>query len=144
VKPILNTFPFQLEPWTKVNEYTRKEGSYAGWRTLLLTVADNKVTYYVDGKLFAEHSEQVYPEDYMSMNFNLWFMPKGADDSLGPVDSPELRQYQQDIDWVFHKAGVALTPAEVDELVASFRRNATRFIDRVSEQNPPLPSPCGL
>lgn len=135
---------FQLEPWTKVNEYTRKEGSYAGWRTLLLTVANNKVRYYVDGEFFSEHSEKVYPEDFMSMNFNLWFMPKGADDSLGPVDSPELREYQQDIDWVFHQADVVLSPEEVNKMVADFRQRSVSFIDRVPERNPPLPSPCGL
>lgn len=79
---------FQLEPWTKVNEFSRKEGSYAGWHTLVLTVADKKLIYYVDGQLFSEHSSAVYPEDFMSINFNLWFMPKGADGSQGPVDSP--------------------------------------------------------
>ncbi|MBW8807580.1 MAG: glycoside hydrolase family 16 protein, partial [Lysobacter sp.] len=84
---------FQLEPWTKVNEFSRKQGSYAGWHTLVLTVADKKVTYYVDGQLFSEHSSAVYPEDFMSINFNLWFMPKGADGSKGPVDSPEMREY---------------------------------------------------
>ncbi len=135
---------FQLEPWTKVNEYTRKAGSYAGWHTLVLTVADNKVIYYVDGQLFAEHTSAVYPEDFMSINFNLWFMPKGADGSQGPVDSPELREYQEDIDWVFFREGVALSTAEVEALVAGYRSNKVAYLDGVKEQNPPLPSPCGL
>lgn len=135
---------FQLEPWTKVNEYTRKPGSYAGWHTLLLTVTDNKVTYYVDGQLFSEHSSAVYPEDFMSINFNLWFMPKGADGSQGPVDSPELREYQEDIDWVFFREGVALSTAEVEALVGGYRTHKVAFIDEVKEQNPPLSSPCGL
>lgn len=135
---------FQLEPWTKVNEFTRHEGSYAGWRTLVFTVADNRVSYYVDGKLFAEHSEKVYPEDFMSINFNLWFMPKGADDSLGPVDSPEQREYHEDIDWVFHKAGVAMSPQQVERAVAELRKHQVKYLDQVAEQQPPLPSPCGL
>jgi hypothetical protein len=135
---------FQLEPWTKVNEFTRQEGSYAGWRTLVFIVADNRVRYYVDGKLFAEHSEKVYPEDFMSINFNLWFMPKGADDSLGPVDSPEQREYHEDIDWVFHKAGVAMSPQQVERAVAELRKNQVKYRDQVAEQQPPLPSPCGL
>lgn len=135
---------FQLEPWTKVNEFTRKDQSYAGWRTLVFTVADNKVRYYVDGEFFSEHSEAVYPEDFMSINFNLWFMPKGADDSLGPVDSPDLREYQQDIDWVFHQANVALSPQAVEELVTKLRSEGVAYRDDVKEQNPPLPSPCGL
>lgn len=135
---------FQLEPWTKVNENTRVEGSYAGWRTLMLTIADNKLTYYVDGKVFSVHSSAVYPEDFMSINFNLWFMPKGADGSIGPVDSPELREYQQDIDWVFFQEGVALTPAELAAQVSHLQNTGIDYVDDVQEQSPPLPSPCGL
>ncbi|QQP97800.1 glycoside hydrolase family 16 protein [Lysobacter enzymogenes] len=135
---------FQLEPWTKVNEFTRQEGSYAGWHTLLLTVADQKVSYYVDGKLFSVHSSKVYPEDFMSINFNLWFMPKGADGSQGPVASPELREYQQDIDWVFFQEGAALSIADVEAQIAQLRGAKVAYVDNVKEQNPVLPSPCGL
>ena len=125
-------------------DWYRVEGSYAGWRTLVLTVADNKVTYYVDGQLFSEHSSAVYPEDFMSINFNLWFMPKGADGSLGPVDSPEMREYQEDINWVFFQEGVALSTADVEAQVADLRGKKVAHIDNVKEQNPVLPSPCGL
>lgn len=135
---------FQLEPWTKVNEYTRKPGSYAGWRTLVLTVADNKVTYYVDGELLSVHSDKVAPEVHMSMNFNLWFMPKGADGSDGPIDSPKIREYQQDIDWVFHQQGAALTTDQVLARVQGLRQSKVEHIDRLPQRNPPLPSPCGL
>ena len=130
--------------WTKVNEFTRKEGSYAGWRTLVLTVANDKVTYYVDGELLSEHTSAVYPEDFMSINFNLWFMPKGADDSQGPVDSPELREYQEDIDWVFFQEGVAISTADVEAQVADMRGRKVKHLDNVKEQDPVLPSPCGL
>ncbi len=135
---------FQLEPWTKVNEFTRKEGSYAGWRTLVLTVANDKVTYYVDGALLSEHTSAVYPEDFMSINFNLWFMPKGADDSQGPVDSPELREYQEDIDWVFFQQDVAISTAQVEAQVADMRSRKVAHVDNVKERDPALPSPCGL
>lgn len=135
---------FQLKPWTKVNEYTRKPGSYGGWRTLVLTVMDNKVTYYVDGVLLSVHSEKVAPEVHMSMNFNLWFMPKGADGSNGPIDSPDMRAYEEDIDWVFHQAGEVLTTAQVEASVRHFRGGNVSHIDRVKPQVPALPSPCGL
>jgi hypothetical protein len=135
---------FQLEPWTKVNEYTRKEGSYAGWHTLVLTVLNNELHYYVDGKLISKHSAAVYPEDFMSMNFNLWFMPKGADGSQGPVASAQLREYTEDVDWVFHQVDSALSTAEVEQRVSQLRTQKTYYIDNVKEQNPPLPSPCGL
>lgn len=135
---------FQLEPWTKVNEFSRQEGSYAGWHTLVLTVANKELNYYVDGKFFSKHSSAVYPEDFMSINFNLWFMPKGADGSKGPVDSPEMREYQEDIDWVFFQEGVAITTADVEAQVAGMRGKKTAYVDNVKEQNPVLPSPCGL
>ncbi len=135
---------FQLKPWTKVNEYTREPGSYSGWRTLVLTVMDNKVTYYVDGKLLSQHSEQVAPEVHMSMNFNLWFMPKGADGSNGPIESDQMREYQEDVDWVFHQAGEVLTTAQVEHSIQSLRAGNVSHLDRVPEQNPALPSPCGL
>ncbi|TQV87321.1 glycoside hydrolase family 16 protein [Aliikangiella coralliicola] len=136
---------FQLEPWTKVNEYTRTEGSLSGWHTLVLTVADDKLSYYVDGKPIGKHSEKVYPEVAMSINFNLWFMIKSEEEAEGrPYDSTELRQYQQDIDWVFHQSNVALTTKEVEKRVAQFRQNNINFIDEVKEHTPPLPSPCGL
>jgi hypothetical protein len=135
---------FQLTPWTKVNENTRKEGSYAGWQTLVLTVKDDKVSYYINGELLSIHSEKVAPEVAMSMNFNLWFMPKGENLDEGPVDSSELRQYQEDIDWVFHQKGVALTTQEVQKLVNDMRSNNVTFTDTVPENNPVLSSPCGL
>ncbi len=135
---------FQLTPWTKVNEYTRKPGSYAGWRTLVLNVHDDRVDYYVDGVLLSKHSEKVSPEVPMSINFNLWFMPEGADGSNGPVKSKEKRQYQEDIDWVFHQVDDVLTTAQVQGKVAALRSQNVTHMDNVAPNNPPLPSPCGL
>lgn len=135
---------FQLEPWTKDNEFNRKDRSYAGWHTLVYTVMDNRVKYYVDGELIAEHSDKVYPEDFMSINFNQWFVPKGADGSDGPIASSETREYQEDLDWVFHSAHIALTTEQVEARVAELRANNQTAVDTVPEQNPPLESPCGL
>ncbi|SQH78012.1 Hydrolase (Secreted protein) (fragment) [Shewanella benthica] len=55
-------------PWTKVNEFTRKPGSNAGWKTLLMTVEAGQVNYYVDGQLISTHSDKVAPERPMSIN----------------------------------------------------------------------------
>lgn len=135
---------FQLEPWTKVNEYTRKEGSYAGWRILVMTVQKDQVHYYVDGKLISTHSDKVAPEEPMSINFNLWFMPKGADGSIGPVDSDELREYQQDIDWVYHNANEIITTEQVLSSVDKLQKKGVSHLDTVPEWQPALDSPCGL
>src|SRR5512132_2277026 len=117
---------FSPEPnWKKDNVFQTVGGSQAGWHTLITQVAGGKVRYFVDGKMFAEHGGDYYPEDTMSINFNLWFIKDGM------VNVSGARQYQEDIDWVFYKAKSALTPAEVEEQVRSLRRNSVKFRDTV-------------
>ncbi|TQV71167.1 glycoside hydrolase family 16 protein [Exilibacterium tricleocarpae] len=129
---------FQLEPWTKVNEYDTTFGSLEGWHTLTMHATKHQLRYYIDGRLFAEHSAKVAPEVPMSINFNLWFTAEGA------IDSDALRSYQEDVDWVFHAVGQQLSSAEVEARVAALRAAEVTFTDSVAEMTPPLPSPCGL
>ncbi len=128
---------FSPEPnWKKDNVFKTASGSQAGWHTLVTQVVDQKVRYFVDGKLFVEHGEDYYPEDTMSINFNLWFIRDGM------VKTTEARHYQEDIDWVFYEAGRALTPEEVETNVASMRRKSVKFRDTVRAKVPPLATPC--
>lgn len=129
---------FQLEPWTKVNENSTRFGSLEGWHTLVMQASANEVRYFVDGELFGEHSAEVAPEEPMSINFNLWFTAEGL------VESGEMRQYDEDIDWVYHVVDSHLSTGEVEARVAELRAQGHRFVDSVPEMNPPLPSPCGL
>ena len=133
---------FQLKPWTKVNEYSRVPGDYSGWHTLVMHVSADAVRYYVDDQLVGDHSAAVAPEVPMSMNFNLWFMPKGADGSVGPIESTESRQYQQDIDWVFHAEDQKLNTAEVEQRVAKLREAQLFAVDQVPDKG--LQPYCGL
>lgn len=135
---------FQLEPWTKVNEYSFNKASYQGWHTLVLTIKNEKVSYYIDGKLLGEHGENVYPEVPMSINFNLWFVANSASVDKATLDSEEERIYQEDIDWVFHQVGEVLTTVQVQEMVENFRNQNIQYLDKVPQMNPPLESPCGL
>jgi hypothetical protein len=130
---------FSPEPnWKKDNVFKTSNGSEAGWHTLVTQVMDQKVRYFVDGKLFVEHGGEYYPEDTMSINFNLWFVRDGM------IQSAERRQYQEDIDWVFFQARVALAPEQVEATVASMRRGAVKFRDTVPAKVPPLKSPCNF
>lgn len=130
---------FSPEPnWKKDNVYQHVVASQAGWHTLITQVAGGKVRYFVDGKMFAEHGGDYSPEDTMSINFNLWFIKDGM------VNVSGARQYQEDIDWVFHEAKSALTPEEVEEQVTILRRNSVRFRDRVPAKVPALTSPCNF
>ncbi|HEX6719298.1 MAG TPA: glycoside hydrolase family 16 protein, partial [Pyrinomonadaceae bacterium] len=130
---------FSPEPnWKKDNVFKTEGGSQAGWHTLVTQVFDQKVRYFVDGKLFAEHGGEYYPEDTMSINFNLWFIRDGM------MKANETRQYQEDIDWVFHQAGVGLTPEQVESAVADLRRRQVKFRDTVPPKIPALVSPCNF
>jgi hypothetical protein len=130
---------FSPEPnWKKDNVFKTTGGSQAGWHTLVKQVMNQKVRYFLDGKLFAEHGGEYYPEDTMSINFNLWFIRDGM------IKSSERREYQEDIDWVFHQAGVALTPEQVEAAVAGMRKRSVKFRDTVPAKKPELQSPCNL
>ena len=128
---------FSPEPnWKKDNVFQTSSGSQAGWHTLVVQVFDQKVRYFVDGKLFVEHGGNYYPEDTMSINFNLWFIRDGM------VSSNETREYHEDIDWVFHRANVSLTPEEVEATVAYMRQKTIKFRDTIPPKSPVLESPC--
>jgi hypothetical protein len=130
---------FYPEPnWKKDNVFQTANGSQAGWHTLVTQVADQKVKYFVDGKLFAEHGGNYYPEDTMSINFNLWFIRDAM------TKAKETRQYQEEIDWVFHQAGTALTPEQIEAAVAAMRRQSVKFRDTVPAKVPALVSPCNF
>src|SRR5215203_3131833 len=130
---------FYPEPnWKKDNVFKTTGGSQAGWHTLVTQVVDKNVRYFVDGKLFVEHGGNYYPEDTMSINFNLWFIRDGM------TKEKEVRKYQEDIDWVFHQAGVALTPEQVEATVAAMRRKSVKFRDTVPAKVPALVSPCNF
>ena len=130
---------FSPEPnWKKDNVFQTVVANQGGWHTLVTQVFDQKVRYFADGKLFAEHGGNYYPEDTMSINFNLWFVRDGM------VKSNEPRQYQEDIDWVFFQANTALTPEQVEAAVATMRRTRVKFRDTVPPKSPALVSPCNF
>lgn len=127
---------FHPEPqWKADNESGQKAGSHAGWRTLVAQIFDGHVRYYVDGDLLADHGGRVYPEEPMSINFNLWFIRDGL------AKSSEMRHWEEDIDWVYFNAG-HLTPASVEREVAALKAKGARFRDSVPDIG--LTSPCNF
>jgi hypothetical protein len=130
---------FSPEPnWKKDNVFKTTNGSQAGWHVLVTQVVNQRVRYFIDGKFFAEHNGTYYPEDTMSINFNLWFIRDAMAKAKG------LRQYQEEIDWVYFQAGAGLTPESVEEVVADMRRNHVKFRDTVPSKVPALVSPCNF
>ena len=128
---------FHPEPkWLQINKSTNVQSSRNGWRTLVLQVAGGEATYFIDGEKLGTHGGPYYPEEPMSINFNLWFIR----DQL--VKSSARRTYAQEVDWVFHEAGSVLSPAQVRERVAAFQQSGVAFRDTVPARDPPLDSPC--
>ena len=128
----------RIEPWLADNTSGSQVKSMDGWRTLVVQVKDGMVRYYASGKLTAEHSGNYYPDSPMSINFNLWFINGGL------ISSSETRIYEEDIDWVYHEAGVILTPEQVNKNVRALREAGTRFVDTVPPTSPALDSLCDL
>lgn len=126
----------QIEPWNADNTSSSVQGSLAGWHTLVTQVSAGTVRYFLDGKMIAQHGGKYFPDAPMSINFNLWFIEGGLAEVTG------MREYQEDIDWVFHAAGVLLMPEEVTAKVEEFRQAAVTFQDTVLSET--LESPCDL
>jgi hypothetical protein len=126
----------QIEPWNADNASSSVQGSLSGWHTLVTQVAGGTVRYFVDGKMIAQHGGAYYPDALMSINFNLWFIDGGL------VQTEGVRQYEQDIDWVFHQAGILLMPDEAIEKVNALRNSAVKFTDTVLSGI--QTSPCDL
>jgi hypothetical protein len=130
---------FSPEPnWKKDNVFQTINTKQGGWHTLVTQVREGKVRYFVDGKFFVEHSGDYYPEDWMSINFNLWFIRDGL------INSKELRTYQEDIDWVFFQANTSLSPEQVEAQIVQLRRKKVSFRDTVPPRSAALVSPCNF
>jgi hypothetical protein len=129
---------FRLDPWLAINESEYKPLSFAGWHTLVIQVASDEVTTYIDGEQFATHGGDYYPEVPMSINFNHWFI----DDGL--INADERRDYVEQVDWVYFINSVVLTPDEIETDVAGLREAGTTFTDTVPAWDPPLDSPCNF
>lgn len=74
----------------------------------------------------------------MSINFNLWFIRDGL------ITSQEIREYAEDVDWVYFEGGQILSPRAVEGTVAQLRQSKVAFKDTVPDWNPPLVSPCNF
>jgi hypothetical protein len=128
----------QIEPWNADNVSNSVHGSQAGWHTLVMQVMKETVRYFVDGTLIAQHGGGYYPDAPMSINFNLWFIEGGL------LQTEGIREYQEDVDWVFHQANELLMPDQVEAKVIGLRDASIHFQDTVEPGGIPLPSLCDL
>ncbi len=107
------------DPWDAQNVNNNYTASYAGWKTLVMQVSGGEVKYYIDGTLVATHGGIYYPEQVMSINFNLWFI------SGGLAAGTTYRDYREELDWVFYAKNTVLTPAQVTANVSNYKSLGT-------------------
>ncbi|MBG0822702.1 hydrolase [Planomonospora sp. ID91781] len=114
---------YQADPWQAVNVHTEERASFAGWHDLVVQVSGGRIRYYVDGRLFADHGGEHYPETPMWIMFNQWFI-----DLQG---GSARRTYRQQVDWVYHSRNEVVPPADVPSRVGALRAASTAFTDTV-------------
>ncbi|MCK4505226.1 MAG: T9SS type A sorting domain-containing protein [Candidatus Aegiribacteria sp.] len=97
--------------------------SFEGWHTLIIQVSENSgiVMFVIDGELYYTHNGIYYPESSMFTSFSIWL----SDDGLLP--SSNFREYQYEVDWIYHCMDLVLAPELIDHIVEEFRSES---IDR--------------
>lgn len=120
---------YQNSPWLADNTYTPLEGSYSGWHTLVFQVADGQIHYYIDGAIVASHGGDYYPESLMSIMTQLWFIQGELSPETG------YREWEMEIDWVYHGEGVGFTPIQVESIVDEIRSSSIARLDTFVEPN---------
>lgn len=102
---------YNPSPWQKVGKTDVLTGSLDGWHTLVFTVDNGLVTYYMDGQLVAQHGDIYYPETPMYLSFNHWFIS---------ADTANLdeRHYRQSVDWMYFNGTEIYTPSQVTQRIA--------------------------
>jgi len=121
---------YQVEPfdgWRKTDAMRR---SFNGWHTLVTTVADGHVKYYIDGGLVGDHTvddqgHNVYPRRPMTLNYNQWFI-----DLTGHPGGTNV--WAQSADWGYYAKDEVLTPAAATARVNEYRFAGTTHADTIS------------
>jgi hypothetical protein len=101
------------------------QGSLQGWHTLVETVLNGTVTYYIDGTQVFSSTGKYYPREAMTIDFNEWFI----DGELAASSTP--RTWNEQVGWVYYANGQSLTPSQVQANVSALQASGTSFTDSV-------------
>jgi hypothetical protein len=99
--------------------------SRPGWHTLVETVMNGTVTYYVDGNEYWSTSGEYHPREDMTIDFNEWFI----DGCLASSSTP--RTWNELVGWVYYAGDRGLSTAQVESNVAGYQQAGTSFTDTV-------------
>ncbi|HEV2635765.1 MAG TPA: cellulose binding domain-containing protein [Actinocrinis sp.] len=104
---------------------TDTQASLQGWHTLVETVANGTVTYFIDGTQVFSSTGKYYPREDMTIDFNEWFINGYLAGSSTP------RTWNEQVGWVYYANNTALTPAQVQANVTAYQHSGTSFTDTV-------------
>ncbi|MFI8327065.1 glycoside hydrolase family 16 protein [Streptomyces sp. NPDC085529] len=124
VGPQLDTVSwYKADPPDRVHHTLKRR--LEGWHTLTITAMDGKVVYSLDGEKVFTSSGKYVPRDRMDIHFSNWFI------DLPFTGAP--RTWDMKVDWVYHKADEAVSPAEIAKAVAGFRTTGTSYVNTVPQ-----------
>jgi hypothetical protein len=119
---------YQADPWEAWKTYFSRQGSLAGWHTLIAQATDGvNVKYWLDDIYLGAQSvcdgnnpdndttSPVYPRSNMQVAFANWIW----NNVIGSSTSNRTTTMQAD--WVLYYKNTALTKAQIDALVAGYR-----------------------
>jgi len=106
--------------------------SYEGWHIFIIYAFKDGVTYLVipepsERKPFASHSYAYAPDTKMRIAFQMWFNRLGWD--------YQPREYEMDIDWVYHAGNANLTAEEIENFVSDIRASGASYRDTFPKKN---------
>jgi len=112
-------------PYSQDNSSTSVVESWQGWHTLVETVMNGTVTYYVDGNEYWSTSGKYYPREDMTIDFNEWFINGYLSSSTTP------RTWNEQVGWVYYAGNQSLNTSQVAANVAAYQHSGTSFTDTV-------------
>lgn len=91
-----------------------------GWHTMLITAVDGNVTYSVDGRKLFTHGDKYFPRERMGIHFSAWL-----------VDLPfqGKRTWDMKVDWLYCKAGQAMSKAEVEKAAEEYSAAGANYVN---------------
>ncbi|MCP3754177.1 glycoside hydrolase family 16 protein [Streptomyces sp. TBY4] len=113
---------FKADPPDRVNSALKKQ-RLEGWHIMMITFVDGKATYSLDGKDLFTSTGKYVPREKMDMHFSNWF-----------IDLPftgGARTWDMKVNWFYHKAGEAVSQADVLKTVEGFYGAGTHHINTV-------------
>ena len=127
-----NTVPMVPIKQTDPNTVSLDDGQ---WHILRFEISKGQVNYFIDDSLIATHNGIYYPESVMSIAFQNWFSSLISESEH--ISGSEHRQYEFDVDWVFHAKDSILNDTSIENLISDYRSQGHKHLNTMILQTTP-------